>query len=288
MGTKKITELTTSTNTPLSGFTVISHGNDTFKLPLSDLKTLIVDNVSHTFNNNQIINANLTVTGNTITNNLTSTGTTTLNELMIGNGEFHEAPNNEKLHVATSGSSLIAQFFGDHIFYSQLHVKNKNSSSTASSDIVVSSDNGTDFIHFIDLGINSSTYSAGFVGEDNDAYLINVGKDLYIGTIGNAPSHYSKLKLFGMGNWQNPEITIDNTTGEHLIGFNSNTVTSGYTFEFNGNMKLNDNIKIDNVLILKPLDTLPQSPDTGTIFMSGTTNNCTPYYWDGNNWVSLI
>lgn len=295
MGTKKITQLSSSLTPPLSGVTVIVHDSITYKTPLSTLRQVLVDSGSHAYSGSQTINGNLNVTGSlNIYGDIQTTGTTTLKKVMIGSGSFDDLPNQEIIHVQNSGSNLIGKFIGNSQFYTQLHVQNINDGNSASSDIVISSDNGTDFLHFIDLGINSSNYQAGFVGEENDAYLINVGKDLYIGTIGNPPTHYSKLKLFGMGNWRNPEMTIDNTTGKHLISFNTGSVTSGYTYEFSGSMKINHDVKIngavtiENILTLTPLDTLPSNPPIGSIASSGSVGQCKPYFWDGSSWTSLI
>ena len=43
--------------------------------------------------------------------------------------------------------------------YTQILMQNKNSGSNASGDVVVTADNGTDSTHYIDMGINSSTFS---------------------------------------------------------------------------------------------------------------------------------
>lgn len=68
--------------------------------------------------------------------------------------------------------------------YTQILMQNKNSGSNASGDIVVTADNGNDSSHYIDLGINSSTFSAGggLDGPD-DGYLLVEGGQLLIATI---------------------------------------------------------------------------------------------------------
>jgi hypothetical protein len=52
----------------------------------------------------------------------------------------------------------IAEFAHTANSYVQVHVRNASSGRSASSDIVATSDNGTDTSNFIDLGINNSTY----------------------------------------------------------------------------------------------------------------------------------
>lgn len=119
----------------------------------------------------------------------------------------HTGSEYEAAHFATTNSINIAHFEGDTQYYAQINVRNIQSGSLVSSDIVATADNGNETNHFVNLGINSSTYNGGFVGRENDAYLLNVGKDLYIGTVGGS-EHPSKLFLFGQNEWENPQITI--------------------------------------------------------------------------------
>jgi hypothetical protein len=94
------------------------------------------------------------------------------------------------------------------------------------------------------MGINSSTYNGGFVGRENDAYLLNVGKDLYIGTIGGE-THPAKLHLFSENNWENPQVTVH--TGSQIT-FNTPSFTEGYMYEFSGSIKSQDDLSIDGSL----------------------------------------
>lgn len=71
---------------------------------------------------------------------------------------------------------------GNKNSYIQINVKNYNSSTEASSDIVATADNGTESSNYIDMGINSSGFTnTGNVGGQNDAYVYSTGNDLYIG-----------------------------------------------------------------------------------------------------------
>jgi trimeric autotransporter adhesin len=159
--------------------------------------------------------------------------------LLIGTGSFH--PNNpEILHVQNSGSINIAHFQANNESYVQINVKNTNSGTGSSGDIVVTADNGNEGIHYVDMGINSSTYNAGYVGYANDAYLINAGKDLYVGTLGGI-NHPSNVKLFAQNNWENPQIEI---SGSKQISFNTGSVSSGYTYEFSGSIKADHNLNV--------------------------------------------
>lgn len=146
-----------------------------------------------------------------------------------------------QFHVKGSGSINIAHFEGNNQYYAQVNITNTNSGSLASSDLVLTADNGNETVHFVDLGINSSTYNGGYVGYENDAYLLNVGKDLYVGTVGGT-LHPAELKLFANNSWENPQITVH--TGSE-ISFNTSSVTEGYLYEFSGSIKLQDELSVN-------------------------------------------
>ena len=163
---------------------------------------------------------------------------------VIGDPIHHSGSDPEALHVGTTDSYNIAHFKGDNDYYSQVYISNLNSGSNASTDLVLVADNGTENVHFIDLGINSSTYTGGLVGRENDAYLLNVGKDLYIGTVGGT-EHPAKLHLFAENNWENPQITVH--TGSQVT-FNTPSFTEGYTYEFSGLAKFSDGVTVDEII----------------------------------------
>jgi hypothetical protein len=164
--------------------------------------------------------------------------------LIVGSGVLDSiAP--EILHVQNSGSYNIAHFDAFNDNYAQVNIQNHSTSSAASSDLVLTADNGNENIHFVDLGINSSTYDNGFVGYENDAYLINAGRDLYVGTIGGPLHPNAKLKLFAQNLWDQPQVVI---SGSKQIGFNTEIITSGYAYEFSGSIKANHNLKVDGAI----------------------------------------
>lgn len=281
MANKKISELTNINNPTLNAITPVVVNNITYKTSLQNLRQLLVDNGSHSFTGSQTINGDLVITGsltaqeyiisssviNIVTENLSGstsfgnteddthvftgsvfiegnlnlTATGSMKNLIVGFGEFNPS-NPEVLHVESSGSFNIADFSGDFGSYTQLNFKNKNSGNIASGDVVITADNGTEEIHYIDLGINSSTYNAGYVGYENDAYLINAGKDLYLGTIGGLEEHPSKVHIFTNNNWENSQIIISPTKE---ISFNTGSVSSGYTYEFSGSLKLQNELSVD-------------------------------------------
>jgi len=232
MAGKKISELSSSLSPSLSSVTAIVQGGTTYKSTLSTLRQTLVDSGSHYFTGSQHINGKLTITGS-------------IPSLIVGTGSMH-VDNPEILHVQNSGSYNIAHFEGNDEYYLQINLKNTSSGSSASGDIVVTADNGTEGVHFVDLGINSSTYNGGYVGYANDSYLLNVGKDLYVGTVGGI-NHPANLKLFAQNSWENPQITI---SGSRQISFNTGSVSSGYMYEFSGSLKLKHNLRTDGFTIL--------------------------------------
>jgi hypothetical protein len=287
MASKKITQLPSGSLSflPLSGLTAVVYSGTTFQQSLSNLRQILVDSGSHFFTGSQTIMGDLIVSGSitaqqyilssSISNIITETisgssnfgndlsdihnltgsvritgslgvsGSAILENLFIGSGSFH-TDNPEILSVHNLGSFNIAHFQGNNNIYSQVNIKNINSGSNASSDLVLTADNGTEGVHYVNLGINSSTYSGGYVGLENDAYLLNVGKDLYIGTVGGV-NHPAKLYLFAEDRWENPQITIH--TGSQVT-FNTSSFTEGFTYEFSGSVKLNNNLKTDGFTIL--------------------------------------
>jgi hypothetical protein len=198
----------------------------------------------HIFTGSMRLTGSLNVSDGIVTNNLGVMGNGMINYLSVGTYGSPHVGNPESLRVENSGSINMAHFESNHQYYSQINIKNKNSGSNASSDISVTADNGTEDIHFINLGINSSTYQGGFVGRENDAYLLNVGKDLYIGTIGGE-THPAKLHLFAENNWENPQVTVH--TGSQVT-FNTPLFTNGYMYEFSGSIKSQNDLSIDGSL----------------------------------------
>lgn len=175
--------------------------------------------------------------------------------VLIGSGSLVSG-NPEMIRVYSSGSYNIANFLGDTTTYSQINVKNTNSGAGASSDIVATADNGNEEIHYVNMGINSSGFDTAFsIGYQNDAYVYNVGQDLYLGSMDSASPDHGHVHIFASSSWDNPEI---NVLSGHKVGFNTGSVTDGFNFEFSGSVKLNSDLKVDGYiqssgsLILQP------------------------------------
>ncbi len=94
--------------------------------------------------------------------------------------------NPEKLLVdaGTTGSYNVISGKGEIDNYLQLNIQNKSNGNIASSDLVATADNGDESGNYIDMGINSSLYSAGLAPITNGAnqtYLYSTGADFIVG-----------------------------------------------------------------------------------------------------------
>jgi len=133
-------------------------------------------------------------------------------------------PSNAKLTYADQQNTYI-----------QFLLQNKSNGNNASTDIVVTADNGSDTTHYVDLGINSSTFNGGggLDGPD-DGYLLVEGGKLLIATIdqpndiifavgGDAPSNEMGRFKYGNGFSVNGNLTV---TGN--LNVTGNIVTTNY------------------------------------------------------------
>jgi hypothetical protein len=182
-----------------------------------------------------------------VTGSSTFLGTQIIKDaVIIGPSGSRHTNNPEMLHVQNSGSFNIAHLQGNIDSYLQINVKNESSAAGASSDFVATADNGTEDLHYVNMGINSSGFLTPFsVGYQNDAYLINRGRDLYIGSLDGPDYDHTHVHLFSSNSWQNPQISI---ISEGKIGFNTGSVTTGYTYEFSGSAKFVNNIQATTIV----------------------------------------
>jgi hypothetical protein len=239
MAGKKISQLPITTLPTMDGLSPLVLSGTTYHSTLGNLRQNLVDSGSHYFTGSQHISGSLNITGS-----LYVTNTGSIKYLSVGTYGGPSLNEPESLRVENSGSVNLATLFGDHYAYVQFNIQNLNSGSNSSTDIVATADNGDEGVHYVDMGINSSTNTGGFVGYANDAYVVNVGKDLYIGAIGGN-QHPSEVKIFSQNEWENPQITVHDT---HKVSFNTGSVTDGFSFEFSGNAKLKDDMLIDGLL----------------------------------------
>ena len=183
--------------------------------------------------------------------------------LVIGDSGSLHTDNPEILHVQNSGSFNVAHFEGDSDTYLQLNIKNTSSSAGASSDFVATADNGTEDLHYVNMGINSSGFDNEFsVGYQNDAYLINRGRDLYIGSLDGPDYNHTHVHLFSSNSWQNPQISI---ISDGKIGFNTGSVTTGFTYEFSGSAKFVNNVQATTIVGSSELNLLTEGSNVNIL-----------------------
>lgn len=117
--------------------------------------------------------------------------------------------------------------------YLQLNIQNKSTGNQASSDIVASSDNATELINYINMGINSSSYSpavSNILNGVNTAYLFATGNDFFIGN----QSSGKNLVLYAGGDGASDEkIRITPSDGiqasDNILPFTNNNYDLGST-----------------------------------------------------------
>ena len=163
------------------------------------------------------INRTLTETANQISiANADGTGgnpTFTLPSVLIAPGSIKATTT---LDVGAAGSNFtnwIFQSTANVNSYSQISHQNKSNGTSASGDIIVTTDTGTDTTEYIDLGINGSGYvNAGWtISGAKDGYLYTATHHLSIGTAaakdlifhtGGTLAANIRLRIMSDGEWR--------------------------------------------------------------------------------------
>jgi len=154
------------------------------------------------------------ITNNTEKMRLFSTGA-----LAVGTTTL-DATNPEKLLVnaGTTTSYNLMNAKGSINNYMQINIQNQSGGAAASSDLVATSNNGSETVNYVDLGINSGGYSStGVLGGANNAYLYSTGNDFVIGNASTAKD----LILFTNGTAAADEKMRINAAGSVGIGTSS-------------------------------------------------------------------
>lgn len=93
--------------------------------------------------------------------------------------------------MSYSDTNMIANFTSASTSYNQIVVQNTSAGATASANVNVSNDTATATTNFVELGINSSTFSGtGAFGAPNYSYVASASTDLAIGTYGANAIHF--------------------------------------------------------------------------------------------------
>lgn len=163
----------------------------------------------------------------------------------VGNAPVFTPSNKEKflIDAGTTTSINLMSAKASINNYLQLNIQNKSTGANASSDVVATADNGDESNNYVDLGINSSGYNAGFFGSANDAYLFNIGQNFLIGTGstgkslifltgGGDQATNERMRISSGGNVgisnTNPLSTLDNNGS---TGFAITTTSSSLTLD---------------------------------------------------------
>jgi len=132
---------------------------------------------------------------------------------------------NSPLTVNNNGTGTalnysVASFFGNVDNYSQINYQNLSAGNSASTDLVLTADNGTDTTYYVDFGINGSTYNLGTftIAGANDGYIYSQSTNLAIGVATAGKS----VKFFQGGTLAANEVArFAPTTNNLLVGTTS-------------------------------------------------------------------
>jgi len=172
-----------------------------------------LSNITGSLGQVAILSSDKTVSGSQftyVTNQTFGLGTNAVN---------NESP--ERLMVDNFNSYNIATFqTSQQETYAEVNIKNFGSGSSSSADLVIWNNVSTPSSSFLNLGINSSNYNAGYVGYGGDGYLFNHSNDLYIGSMDTFENGHGHVHIFGGGMWDSSSISIysDGTIGSQIVG----------------------------------------------------------------------
>ncbi|MEP7377221.1 MAG: tail fiber domain-containing protein [Chitinophagaceae bacterium] len=137
--------------------------------------------------------------------------------------------------------------------YLQLNIQNNSNGASASSDIVATADNGTETINFVDLGINSDSYTgAGILSGANNAYLYSTGNDFIIG---NATAGKSLIFYTTVGATSTQRMSVTNAglipAQNNAYALGSSTNRSTAIWAVNGVIQTSDARLKNNIHALR-------------------------------------
>ena len=161
------------------------------------------------------------------TNNIQHLMLDSLGSLGLGSSSFGNLAGREKLLIdaGNTSSNTIANFRGSIDGYLQFNLRNTSNGTNASTDFVATADNGTDSTFYIDMGINSSTYtpSVDNFGAANDGYLYTNSRNLLIGTQSSGSDLIFMVSGGSIRN--NQAMRISGANGNLIMGRGDNTTT---------------------------------------------------------------
>jgi hypothetical protein len=178
----------------------------------------------------------------------------------------------ETLHISahTNSSYNLISAHGNVNNYLQLNLRNESSGTSASSDIVATNNTGTETSNYIDMGINSSTFTTGIVGTANDAYLYSTGRELWIGNATTGST--GNVRIFAGDAATSTDIFISGSSG--FVGIGTNQPTA--RLHISGNSATTQVIRIqgltegsgDNVVLCVDADGYVREKNSGSVCLS--------------------
>ena len=161
------------------------------------------------------------------TNNTPVITVTTGGRVGIG-GDMFDGISPEVLMVTGSNTYNIIAAHANINSFSQISIQNLNSGSSASSDFIAINDTGGEYVNYIDMGINSSTFNS-MVGYANDSYMFNQGGNLWIGNYSSGTS--SNIYFFTNGS------TYSNMVLDYRGYIGLGTITPAYPLDVVGSAR---------------------------------------------------
>lgn len=194
-------------------------------------------------------------------------------------GDLLLANSNNIIISGSSGSSApnsALSIAGNKNDYVEINIKNNNAGNAASTDIVVTANNGTDTSNYIDLGINSSVYNGSVVGAANDAYLYNTGSHLWIGNATANKNVYFFAGATASAGTTTPTMMIsasaDGTAGR--VGIGTSTPTAKLTV--NGDIHISG---ANNITFANSSQGIIFAGNTGGTISANTLNDYEEGTW---------
>ena len=137
-----------------------------------------------------------------------------------------------------SGGSVFGQWTGSATNYYEFDLQNTNSGSTASTDLVINSDNATNTTHYLNLGKNSSGFTGtGSLNQAGYGYLYTATDDLVIGTLTSNAIHV----VVNNGSADSMIFNTDGSTqipGNAALRFGTTGFTASINYDASGNTVL--------------------------------------------------
>jgi len=170
--------------------------------------------------------------------------------VLINSGSVPDPTNPETLlafQKNTSSANNIGAYSNVNGF-SQIYNQNFNTGSEASADIIAANDNGNQYVHYIDMGIASTTYDSPSWpwNKPNEGYLLMDGGNLWIGTTtthsitfffnntastnyADSTGFYLSGSWFGTSSWAKSSSWSPNQGATTLYTASTYQITSSWT-----------------------------------------------------------